>query len=105
MAAERFVIELFYAFVCVQPADPWKFKEKPDSQLSLLKVLFRQLRTPFLSVVCPRMFLAIFRCSQPIIIHETIQLISESRDNTVSPYDGFWILLAAITVYLGLPVR
>ncbi|KAH7134057.1 P-loop containing nucleoside triphosphate hydrolase protein [Dactylonectria macrodidyma] len=82
----------------------WQERAKPDSQLSLLKVLVRHLRKPFLSVVFPRLFLVIFRCSQPIIIHETILFISQSGASTVSPCDGPWILLAAFTVYLGLPI-
>lgn len=79
-------------------------KAKPENKATLIGVLFHCLYTPFLSITFPRFFLAIYRCSQPLLIHEIITFIEQSRKNSHQKCDKFWILVAAITVYLGLAV-
>ncbi|KAH7015725.1 P-loop containing nucleoside triphosphate hydrolase protein [Ilyonectria destructans] len=82
----------------------WDQRTKPENKATLIGVLFHCLYTPFFSITFPRFFLAICRCSQPLLIHEIITFIEQSQKNSHQKCDKFWILVAAITVYLGLAI-
>lgn len=79
--------------------------ETPEPKNILARVLYRTLRTPFLLAAIPRLFVILFRCGQPILINKVIAFVQQSLDEYDYAYQAFYIMLASITIYIGLTVR
>jgi hypothetical protein len=76
---------------------------KPESLMTLPRVLLRTLLKPFLSAVLPRLFLTAFKYSQPVLIKEAIRFLTTARVEEDSR-DGANLIIAAVVVYTGLAV-
>ncbi|KAI8961398.1 P-loop containing nucleoside triphosphate hydrolase protein [Daldinia sp. FL1419] len=81
----------------------WENRLKPEGRMTLPKVLFASLKRPFLLAIPPRLFLTLFRYSQPIIIRQSIQYVIGSK-----PSNQIWtaqgLVTAAVVVYVGLAI-
>ncbi|KAK4088636.1 hypothetical protein Purlil1_7187 [Purpureocillium lilacinum] len=82
----------------------WDRRDKPENKMTLPKVLVRSLLKPFLSVIAPRLFATAFRCSQPLLIRETIRFISQTQVESGANCAKYWLVLAAVLVYVGLAI-
>ncbi|KAL5094611.1 hypothetical protein Trisim1_005344 [Trichoderma cf. simile WF8] len=78
----------------------WDSRSKPETILTLPKVLLRSLSTPFLSATFPRLGLVAFRCCQPILIEKAVRFVQgyTKEDDT---NEGYWLIVVAVVVYLG----
>jgi hypothetical protein len=65
--------------------------------------LLRCIRHAFLAPVIPRLLVIIFRYSQPALIRYSIQFVT-SPAIAASEIRGYWLVLSAVVVYLGLGV-
>lgn len=63
----------------------------------------RCLQQPFLAAIVPRLLLIFFRYSQTILIRESIRYV-EAYPTKTDSNQGFWLVLSAVTVYVGLAV-
>ncbi|KAI8946261.1 putative ABC transporter [Xylaria longipes] len=68
----------------------------------LLLVLIQCLGAHLFTPVLPRLFLILFRYSQPTLIKKSIKYVSAYQSET-DGY-GYWLILSAVTIYLGLAV-
>jgi ATP-binding cassette, subfamily C (CFTR/MRP), member 1 len=66
--------------------------------------LIECLKKPFLAAIIPRLFLIVFRFSQPILIRESIRYVVAYAAGTESS-QGFWLVLSSPVIYVGLTVR
>ncbi len=66
-------------------------------------MLFKCLTQPFLAAAILRIFLAAFRCSQPVLINRTIDFLKR-RSEGDSGRQGYWIVYSATAIYFGLAV-
>lgn len=71
--------------------------------MSLPLALMKCLKRSFLAAIVPRLFLIIFQCAQPILIRESIRYVVAYPAET-EPNQVFWLVLSAVTVYVGLAV-
>ena len=55
-----------------------------------------------MAAILPRLSLIVFRYSQTVLISLTIRFVRRPGDDRG---DGYWLVLAALTVYLGLAVN
>lgn len=78
---------------------------KPENKATLPKVLLRCLLQPFIAVIIPRLFLTTFRYGQPVLIRRAIRFVTEATTSENSSVAGYWIIITAIIVYIGLAVR
>ncbi|KAI0381939.1 ABC transporter [Hypomontagnella monticulosa] len=87
----------------IKALNAWERRSKPEDKMTLPKVLFASLVKPFMLVIPARLFLTLFRYSQPIIIrHAIIYVSSESlRSNT---WTGHGLVITAVVVYVGLAI-
>jgi hypothetical protein len=76
---------------------------RPETKRSLPLALYRCLKRPFLAAILPRLFLIVFKYSQPILIKESIRYVTTSYTIASSTY-GYWIIISGIAVYFGLAV-
>ncbi|KAI0135168.1 P-loop containing nucleoside triphosphate hydrolase protein [Daldinia grandis] len=81
----------------------WEQRLRPESRMTLPKVLFVSLKRPFLLAIPPRLFLTLFRYSQPVIIRRSIQYVTSNK-----PSNQTWtadsLITAAVVVYVGLAI-
>ncbi|KAI1414778.1 ABC transporter [Hypoxylon sp. FL1857] len=81
----------------------WDRRTRPENKMTLPKVLLMCLTKPFLLAIPPRLFLTIFRYSQPIIIRQAIVYVSSDKLS-----DQLWtgpsLVIAAVVVYVGLAI-
>ncbi|KAJ8063873.1 hypothetical protein OCU04_007727 [Sclerotinia nivalis] len=82
----------------------WSQRAKPGTKKSLPIALIKCLKTPFLAAIMPRLLLISFRYSQPTLINESIRYIVTYAKGEESNY-GFWLIVSAFTIYVGLAVR
>lgn len=52
----------------------------------------------------PRLFLIVFRYSQPLLIKRSIKYVTTASAGTSSTY-GYWLIVSAVAIYVGLAVR
>lgn len=64
----------------------------------------QSLKQPFFAAVMPRLFLIVFRYSQPILIRETIRYAAASPADAETNKRS-WLILSAVAIYIGLAVR
>lgn len=76
---------------------------KPESKRTLPLALFKCIKKPFIVAIVPRLFLIGFRYSQPILIKESIRFVLTSSVS-VGNNRGYWLIVSAIAVYIGLAV-
>lgn len=76
----------------------------PETKAALPLALLKALMTPFLASVIPRLFLIIFRYSQPPLIKSSIKYVKAFNSNT-NDDQGFWLVGTAVIVYVGFAVR
>ncbi|KAH8803106.1 putative ABC transporter [Xylogone sp. PMI_703] len=81
----------------------WDQRSKPETKWALPYALYRSIRRPFLRAVLPRLFLTVFRYSQPDLIRNSIQYVTTSSSSDSRPI-GYWIVVAAIIIYGGLAI-
>ncbi|KAI0391308.1 putative ABC transporter [Xylariaceae sp. FL0594] len=79
----------------------WSRRAEPSSKKTLPLVLLRSLKKPFVVAVLPRLFLIVFRYSQPILIKESIRFVTASHTPT-EDFRGFWLIISAVCIYLSL---
>lgn len=77
---------------------------RPETKRTLPLALFKCLKQPFLAAIIPRLFLLIFRYSQPILIRESIKYVVASPADAESSRE-FRLIVSAMTIYVGLAVR
>ncbi|KAK5653329.1 hypothetical protein OQA88_9020 [Cercophora sp. LCS_1] len=78
----------------------WSQRKQPETTFTLPLTLLRCLKPQFLSAIPPRLFLILFRYSQPILIRQSIRYVTTTTSS--SPNHGYWLIVSAITIYTGL---
>ncbi|KAI0846774.1 P-loop containing nucleoside triphosphate hydrolase protein [Daldinia vernicosa] len=81
----------------------WEQRLRPESRMTLPKVLFVSLKRPFLLAIPPRLFLTLFRYSQPIIIRQSIQYVTSNKPSNQT-WTAHSLITAAVVVYVGLAI-
>ncbi|KAL7951361.1 P-loop containing nucleoside triphosphate hydrolase protein [Trichoderma barbatum] len=81
----------------------WESRSLPETILTLPKVLLWSLTGPFLSATFPRLGLVAFRCCQPILIEKAVRFV-QGYTKGDDANDGYWLIVAAVVVYLGQTV-
>ncbi|KAI1805949.1 P-loop containing nucleoside triphosphate hydrolase protein [Daldinia bambusicola] len=81
----------------------WEKRPRPENKMTLPKVLLASLKRPFLLTILPRLFLTLFRYSQPVIIRRSIQFVTSNK-----ALSQIWtaqsLVTAAVIVYVGLAI-
>ncbi|KAK7978424.1 hypothetical protein PG988_005914 [Apiospora saccharicola] len=80
-----------------------KGPDKPETKYALQLALLRCVKRPFVAAIVPRAFLILFRYCQPSLIKETIRYVAASPEDA-EDNRGFWIVLVAVVVYVGLAI-
>ncbi|AEO64833.1 uncharacterized protein THITE_2142635 [Thermothielavioides terrestris NRRL 8126] len=83
--------------------ESWNRRARPETRMALPLTLLRSIRRLFVAPVMPRLFLILFRYSQPALIRKSIQFVSETS-LAGSEMRGYWLVCSAVTIYLGLAV-
>ncbi|CAG8955431.1 hypothetical protein HYFRA_00010296 [Hymenoscyphus fraxineus] len=81
----------------------WLLRAKPEARTTLLFVLLRCLKQPFLAAIIPRLFLIVFRYSQPVLIKKSIRFVTADSDEAGGDY-GYWLIWSALVTYVGLAI-
>ncbi|KAF8851871.1 putative ABC transporter [Acephala macrosclerotiorum] len=81
----------------------WDSRAKPETRRTLPLALFKCIKRPFIAAVVPRLFLIIFRYSQPVLIKESIRFVLTSSARA-DGNRGYWLIISAIAVYVGLAI-
>ncbi|KAK8078302.1 hypothetical protein PG996_004472 [Apiospora saccharicola] len=81
----------------------WSQRDKPETKYALQLALLRCVKRPFVAAIVPRAFLILFRYCQPSLIKETIRYVAASPEDA-EDNRGFWIVLVAVVVYVGLAI-
>jgi len=71
--------------------------------MTLPLVLLKSVKAPFLAAILPRLFLIMFRYSQPNLIKQSIKYVSTYSYPTEKEY-GYSLVVSAVVVYVGLAV-
>ncbi|KAH7327434.1 P-loop containing nucleoside triphosphate hydrolase protein [Rhexocercosporidium sp. MPI-PUGE-AT-0058] len=79
----------------------WDQRDKPEGRKTLPLVLLRCLSKPFTAAILPRISLIVFRYSQTVLIGLTIKFGRGAEDGQDG---GYCLVLAALTIYLGLAI-
>jgi len=77
---------------------------KPDTKKALPLALLRCVKQEFFSAVIPRLFLILFRYSQPPLIKESIRYVIAQQTGEESVH-GYWLIVSAMGIYVGVAVR
>ncbi len=73
--------------------------------MTLPLALLRCIRRPFVAPFAPRLFLILFRYSQPALIRQSIQFVTTTSSSVAdSETSGYWLVFSAVTIYVGLAV-
>lgn len=78
--------------------------DQTKTDLVLARVLFKAIQPQFMSVAFPRLAVALFRCSQPLLIFQVTKFVEQQLHHDKSLYQKLFIVLVAIFVYLGINV-
>ncbi|KAK1138802.1 hypothetical protein N8T08_001763 [Aspergillus melleus] len=82
----------------------WGRRSKPEAKFTLPFALFKGFRREFLLPVLPRLFLIVFRYSQPILIGITIEYIQHTDSEGKSIDTGYWLVILTGIIYSGLAI-
>lgn len=77
---------------------------RPETKKTLPLALMKCVKSQFFAAVIPRLFLIIFRYSQPILIKESIRYVVVYPAGAESGR-GYWLVVSAVGIYVGLAVR
>ncbi|KAI8295000.1 Baeyer-Villiger monooxygenase [Colletotrichum sp. SAR11_240] len=80
----------------------WDQRAKPETKITLPRVLVNSLWSHFLAPVIPRLSLIIFRYAQPVLISTVIRYLNSS--SVESSQTGYQLIFMASIVYVGLAV-
>lgn len=83
---------------------PTFFPAQPETSFTLPRVLFTCFRGEILSPIVPRLFLIVFRYSQPFLISVTIGFVQKSSSQDESMDSGYWLVVLATGTYCGIAV-
>ncbi|KAK1995506.1 P-loop containing nucleoside triphosphate hydrolase protein [Colletotrichum falcatum] len=78
----------------------WGQRAKPEGRTTLPKVLARSMLPHFLAPIIPRLFLIVFRYSQPVLISTAIRFLSGSSAQSADK--GRLVVFMAVAIYVGL---
>ncbi|KAF2421220.1 putative ABC transporter [Tothia fuscella] len=81
----------------------WSHRVKPDTKNSLPLALFKCLKKPFFNAIIPRLFLILFRYSQPNLIKESIRYVVTSPAYATKNH-GYWLIISAVVIYIGMAI-
>ncbi|OIW22995.1 putative ABC transporter [Coniochaeta ligniaria NRRL 30616] len=81
----------------------WDQRAKPETKRTLPLVLLKCIRKPFMAAIIPRLFLIVFRYSQPMLIRQSIRFVTMPSESAVT-MRGYWLIVSAVVVYLGLAI-
>ncbi|KAI1405376.1 putative ABC transporter [Hypoxylon fuscum] len=81
----------------------WDKRAKPETVRTLPLALLDCVKGPFIIVILPRLFLIIFRYSQPSLIKQSIKYVTVPSEGA-NPSYGYWLVVSALTIYTGLAV-
>ncbi|KAI1078186.1 ABC transporter [Whalleya microplaca] len=95
--------ELSSAPVSLNALRTWNQRTKPETQMTLPKVLVKSLEAPFLLAIPPRIFLVLFRYSQPILVRQAIIYVTKSKPKSEN-WTGQGLVIASLVVYIGLAI-
>ncbi len=60
---------------------------------------------PFVAPILPRLFLILFRYSQPALIRKSIKFVTATSSSLADlETRGYWLVASAVTIYVGLAV-
>lgn len=76
----------------------------PESGATLPRALLTCLLAPFLSAIIPRICVILFRFAQPLLISRAIRFVTNSSAEKDDSQTGFWIIVAAAVIYVGMAV-
>ncbi|KAF4922595.1 ABC transporter atnG [Colletotrichum viniferum] len=80
----------------------WDQRAKPETKITLPRVLVSSLWSHFLAPIIPRLSLIIFRYAQPVLISTVIRYLNSS--SVESSQTGYQLIVMASIVYIGLAV-
>jgi hypothetical protein len=83
---------------------PTLFLAQPETSFTLPRVLFTCFWGEILSPIVPRLFLIVFRYSQPILISVTIGFVRKSSSQDEGMGSGYWLVVLATGTYCGIAV-
>ncbi|KUI57164.1 Multidrug resistance-associated protein 1 [Cytospora mali] len=81
----------------------WDQRAKPENGATVPRVLLKCLQTPFLAAIVPRIFVVLFRFAQPLLISRAIRFVTSSPEED-ERLNGYWIVVAASLIYIGMAV-
>ncbi|KAI1809574.1 putative ABC transporter [Poronia punctata] len=81
--------------------EKWSQSAQKASRLALPWALLKCLKGSFFAAVLPRLFLIVFRYSQPTLIKESIRFAT-ADPSAVDNSRGFWLIISAGSIYVGL---
>ena len=84
-----------------------KLPAKPETRMTLLLALLRCIRQQFVAPIIPRLFLILFRYSQPALIQRSIHfLVADTSSTHAKDLEtrGYWLVVSAVAIYVGLAV-
>ncbi|KAK3301707.1 P-loop containing nucleoside triphosphate hydrolase protein [Chaetomium strumarium] len=85
--------------------ESWNRRARPETKLALPLALFRCIRRAFVAPIVPRLLLMLFRYSQPALIRQSIQFVTDGIPTAAGVETrGYWLVLSAVTIYIGLAV-
>ncbi|KAL2159582.1 hypothetical protein VTH06DRAFT_2151 [Thermothelomyces fergusii] len=85
--------------------ESWNRRARPESKTTLPLALLRCIRRPFVAPIIPRLFLILFRYSQPALIRQSIQFVADGVSSAVGvEARGYWLVFSAVVIYIGLAV-
>jgi hypothetical protein len=76
---------------------------KPETKWTLPLALLKSVKAPFLAAILPRLFLIMFRYSQPNLIKQSIKYVS-THSVGFEPEYGYSLVVLAVVIYVGLAV-
>lgn len=72
--------------------------------MTLFLALLRCLAVPVMCTVPFRLLVLLFQYAQPALIRQTIVFVTQNKTKETSSAIGFWIIVTACFVYIGLAV-
>ncbi|AEO59860.1 hypothetical protein MYCTH_2308466 [Thermothelomyces thermophilus ATCC 42464] len=85
--------------------ESWNRRARPETKAALPLALLRCIRRPFVAPIIPRLFLILFRYSQPALIRRSIQFVTDDVPSAAGVETrGYWLVFSAVTIYVGLAV-
>ncbi|KAK3903084.1 ABC transporter type 1, transmembrane domain-containing protein [Staphylotrichum tortipilum] len=86
--------------------EAWEGRARPETRGALPLALLRCVRWGFAAPVVPRLFVILFRYSQPGLIRRAIQFVAANSLASADSLEtrGYWLVISVVAVYVGLAV-